>query len=125
MVADVDVDARLDVTIRIPLHGAASGSVSGALGTGSNSGDGMCNANDAGSDDESGLHVKVAHPFIEGGDLGLRLVYVLDDSDLDLDLDLNPGHDHGHDCAAILHWSFTALGQSHVNEITLFCLSRI
>lgn len=63
----------------------------------------MCNANDAGSDDGSGLHVKIAHPLVEGGDVGLRLVNVLDDSDLDLDLDLKPGHGHGHDCAAILH----------------------
>lgn len=85
----------------------------------------MCNDNEEGSDDESGLHVKVAHPFIEGGDLGLRPVNVLDDSDLNLDLDLNPGHDHGHDCAAILHWSFTALGQSYVDEIKLFRLSGI
>lgn len=85
----------------------------------------MCNGNEEGSNDGSGLHLKVAHPFIKGGDLGLRLVNVLDDSGLDLGLDLNPGHDHGHDCAAILHWSFTALGQSYVDEIKLFCLSGI
>lgn len=119
MVANVDVDARLDVTLRIPLHGAASGSVSEALGTGSSSGDGVCNGIEEGSNDGSGLHLKVAHPFIEGGDVGLRLVHVLDGSDLDL----NPGH--GHDYVAILHWSFTALGQSYVDEIKLFRLSGI
>lgn len=85
----------------------------------------MCNDNDEGSDDGRGLYLKVAHPFVEGGDVGLRLVHVLDGSDLDLDLDLNPGHDHGHDCAAILHWNVTALGQSYIDEIKLFCLSGI
>lgn len=83
----------------------------------------MCNGNEEGSNDGSGLHLKVAHPFIEGGDVGLRLVHVLDDSDLDLNLDLDLNHGHRHDCAAILHWNVTALGQSYIGEIKLFCLS--
>lgn len=119
----VDVNARLDVALKIPLHGPAvsvgSQAVSGTLGTGSNSGDGMCNDNDndEGNDDGRGLYLKVAHPFVEGGDVGLR--HVLDGSDLDLDTG------HGQDCAAILHWDFTALGQSYIDEIKLFCLSGI
>lgn len=128
-----DVNARLVAPLRTPLHGAASGSVSGALGTASSSGDGMCNDNDndEGNDDGRGLYLKVAHPSIEGGDVGLRLVHVLDGSDLDLNLDLNlnpghgHGHGHGHDCAAILHWNVTTLGQSYIDEIKLFCLSGI
>lgn len=55
----------------------------------------MRNDNDDGSNDGSGLHLKVAHPFIEGGDVGLQLVNVLDDSDL------NPGY--GYAYAVILH----------------------
>lgn len=123
----VDVNARLDVTLKIPLHGPAvsvgSQAVSGTLGTGSSSGDGMCNDND----DGRGIHLKVTHPSIEGGDVGLRLVHVLDGSDLNLNLNLNPDLNlgHGHDCAAILHWNFTALGQSYIDEIKLFCLSGV
>lgn len=81
------------------------------------SGDGVCNGNEEGSNDGSGFHLKVAHPFIEGGDLGLRPVNVLDDSDLDLDLDLNPGH--GYAYAVILHLNFTAMGQRYrdIDEI--------
>lgn len=133
--ADPNIKMVVDVALKIPLHGPAvsvgSQAVSGALGTASNSGDGMCNDNDndAGSDDGRGLHIKVAHPSIEGGDVGLRLVHVLDGSDLDLDLDLNLDPDldtgHGQDCAAILHWNVTALGQSYIDEIKLFCLSGI
>lgn len=125
----------LDVALKIPLHGPAvsvgSQAVSGTLGTGSSSGDGMCNDNDndEGSDDGRGLHLKVTHPFVEGGDVGLRLVHVLDGSDLDLNLDLDLDPDlnlgHGHDCAAILHWNVTTLGQSYIDEIKLFCLSGI
>lgn len=117
MVADVDV------TIRIPLHGAASGSVSGALGTDSSFGDGVCNGIEEGSNDGSGLHLKVAHPFIEGGDVGLRPVNVLDDSDLDRDL--NPGHGYACDQSSCTGTSLRSGRATSTRSSSFFCRGSI
>lgn len=137
---DVDMEVDVDVALKLPLHELAVpvGSVSGTLGTGHNTGHNTGDDNDEA--DVAGMQLKVAHPSIEGGVVGLRLVRLADASDGALDPgpvydpssdnsthhrhDHDHDHDTGHDSAAILHWNVSAFERSYVDEISLFCMGQ-
>lgn len=132
MGADVDVDVDMDmdmvVALKLPLRELAVpvGSVSGTLGTGYNTGHNTGDDNDEGPGNDDGMQLKVAHPSIEGGVVGLRLVRLADASGgvLDPGPDYDTDHDHDtghkHDSAAILHWNVSAFERSYVDSLKLF-----
>lgn len=127
---DMDMDVDVDVALKLPLRELAVpvGSVSGTLGTGHNTGHNT--GDDNGEADVAGMQLKVAHPSIEGGVVGLRLVRLADASGGVLDhspvhdpsSDHNTNHDtgHGYDSAAILHWNVSAFERSYVDSLKLF-----
>lgn len=138
MGADVDVDMDVDVVValKLPLRELAVpvGSVSGTLGTGHNTGHNTGDDNDEGPGNDDGIQLKVAHPSIEGGVVGLRLVRLADasggvldpspvhDPSSDNSTHHRHGYDHdtGHDSAAILHWNVSAFERSYVDSLKLF-----
>lgn len=129
MGADADVDVDMVVALKLPLRGLAVpvGSVSGTLGTGYNTSNNTGNDNNDGGNDD-GIQLKVAHPSIEGGVVGLRLERLADvDSapDHGPDHDTGHGHGHGHDSAAILHWNVSAFERSYVDSLKLFCVAGV
>lgn len=120
------VDVDVGVALKLPLRGLAVpvGSVSGTLGTGYSIGNNTT-SNDGGND--NGIQLKVAHPSIEGGVVGLRLVRLagVDSApDHGPDHDTGHGHGHGHDSAAILHWNVSAFERSYVDSLKLFCVGQ-
>lgn len=135
MGADVDVDVDVGVALKLPLRELAVpvGSVSGTLGTGYNTGHNTGDDNDEGPGNDDGIQLKVAHPSIEGGVVGLRLVRLADTSDAALDRspdddhssDHDTKHDTGHDSAAILHWNVSAFERSYVDSLKLFCVAGV
>lgn len=137
MGADADVDVDMVVALKLPLRGLAVpvGFVSGTLGTGYNTGHNTGDDNDGGPGNDDGIQLKVAHPSIEGGVVGLRLVRVANvdggvlDPGPDYDTDHLTGHgydyDTGHDSAAILHWNVSAFERSYVDSLKLFCVAGV
>lgn len=142
----MNVDMDMDVALKLPLHELAVpvGSVSGTLGTGYNTGHNTGDDNDEGPGNADGIQLKVAHPSIEGGVVGLRLVRLADASGGVLDpgpvhdpssdnsthhrhgpdYDHDSNSEHAHDSAAILHWNVSAFERSYVDEISLFCMGQ-
>lgn len=124
------VDVDVGVALKLPLRELAVpvGSVSGTLGTGYNTGHNTGDDNDEGPGNDDGIQLKVAHPSIEGGVVGLRLERV---ADVDgggpptHDHDTGHGHGHGHDSAAILHWNVSAFERSYVDSLKLFCVGGV
>lgn len=130
MGADVDVD--MVVALKLPLRGLAVpvGSVSGTLGTGYNTGHNTGDDNDEGPGNDDGIQLKVAHPSIEGGVVGLRLVRLAATGGLlepspSSEHDTNHDTGHGHDSAAILHWNVSAFERSYVDSLKLFCVAGV
>lgn len=135
---DVDMDVDMVVALKLPLRELAVpiGSVSGTLGTGHNTGHNTVDDNDEA--DVAGIQLKVAHPSIEGGVVGLRLVRLADASggvldpgpvyDPSSDNSTHHRHDHDHDhdtghkhdSAAILHWNVSAYERSYIDSLKLF-----
>lgn len=121
------VDVDVGVALKLPLRGLAVpvGSVSGTLGTGYNIGVNTSNDNNVGGNDD-GIQLKVAHPSIEGGVVGLRLVRLADvDGGGPPTPDHGPDHGHGHDSAAVLHWNVSAFERSYVDSLKLFCVGGV
>lgn len=132
----VDVDVDMVVALKLPLRELAVpvGSVSGTLGTGYNTSNNTGDDNDEGPGNDDGIQLKVAHPSIEGGVVGLRLVRLADafgtpepsfapSPDHDTDHDHDTGH--GYDSAAILHWNVSAFERSYVDSLKLFCVAGV
>lgn len=129
MGADVDVDVDMVVALKLPLRELAVpvGSVSGTLGTGYNTGHNTGDDNDdGGPGNDDGIQLKVAHPSIEGGVVGLRLVRLADvDGGGPPTPDHDTDHGHGHDSAAILHWNVSAFERSYDDSLKLFCVAGV
>lgn len=127
------VDVDVGVALKLPLRGLAVpvGSVSGTLGTGYNTSNNTGDDNDEGPGNDDGIQLKVAHPSIEGGVVGLRLVRLANvDGGLlepspSSEHDTNHDIDHGHDSAAILHWNVSAFERSYVDSLKLFCVAGV
>lgn len=117
------VDVDVGVALKLPLRGLAVpvGSVSGTLGTGYNTGHNTGDDNNDGGND-GGIQLKVAHPSIEGGVVGLRLVRL---AGVDGGGPPTPDHGHGHDSPAILHWNVSAFERSYVDSLKLFCVAGV
>lgn len=132
---DVDMDVDMVVALKLPLRELAVpvGSVSGTLGAGHNTGHNTSNDNNDGGNDD-GMQLKVAHPSIEGGVVGLRLDASggvlgpgpVHDPSSDNSTHHCHGYDHdhdhdtGHDSAAILHWNVSAFERSYIDSLKLF-----
>lgn len=134
MGADVNVDVDMVVALKLPLRGLAVpvGSVSGTLGTGYSIGNNTSNDNnDGGPGSDGGIQLKVAHPSIEGGVVGLRLVRLADATGGLLEPSPSSEHDtnhdtgHGYDSAAILHWNVSAFEWSYVDSLKLFYVAGV
>lgn len=126
------VDVDVVVALKLPLRGLAVpvGSVSGTLGTGYNTGHNTGDDNDEGPGNDDGIQLKVAHPSIEGGVVGLRLVRLANVDGGLLEPSPSSEHDtnhdtgHGYDSAAILHWNVSAFERSYVDSLKLFCVGQ-